>query len=102
MCFRSRKAQIIGHQSATIEASESSGGLDCGLGCDNGLRRLRWGCFGGSSSRNVNVGISPLNQPPTRHQFAWPASMTLNMPHIGVLYILPKSNCFPIVSGEKS
>ena len=56
------------------------GGLDCfrsvagGLRCAKDLRRPRYGCSGGLSSRNG--GFSPLNEPTTWDQFAWPALVT--------------------------
>ena len=39
------------------------------------------GCSGGPTSRNG--GFSPLDQPTTWHQFAWPASVTQNKPCLG-------------------
>ena len=64
------------------------GGLGCfrsvagGLRCARDLRRPRFGCSGGPTSRN-NGGFSPLNQPTTWHKFAWPASVTQNKPCLG-------------------
>ena len=52
-------------------------GVAGGLGCAEGLRRSRCGCSGGPTSRNG--GFSPLKQPTTTHNFAWPASVTCSM-----------------------
>ena len=40
-------------------------------------RRGADGCSGGPTSRNG--GFSPLKQPTTTHNFAWPASVTCSM-----------------------
>ena len=63
------------------------GDLDCfrgvvgGLACAKGLWRSRCGCSDDPISRNG--GFSPVNQPTTRHQFAWPASVRWHMPRLG-------------------
>ena len=80
---------VIGRLTFEMQGDENwvCGGLDCfrgvagGLGCAKSLRRPRCGCCGGPTSRNG--GFSPLNQPTTWHQFAWPASVTQNKPWLG-------------------
>ena len=57
-------------------------GFPGGLGCAKGLRGSRCRCSGGLTSRNG--GFSPVNAPTTRHQFAWPALVSWNMPRLSV------------------
>ena len=80
---------VLGREVSRCRATKNGvcGGLDCfrcvagGLGCPEGLRRPRSGRSGGPTSRNG--GFSSLNQP-TWHQFARPASVTWNMPCLGL------------------
>ena len=80
---------VVGRVTFEVQSDEKLGlqRLDCfrsvagGLRCAKDLRRPCCGCSGGSTSRNG--GFSPLNQPTTWHQFAWPASVTQNKPCLG-------------------
>ena len=80
---------VVGRATFEVQGDEKlvCGGLDCfrsvagGLRCAKDLRRPRCGCSGGPTS--CNGGFSPLNQPTTWHQFAWPASVTQNTPCLG-------------------
>ena len=74
-----RRDVVVGR--VTFEVQGDENWVCGGLGCAKGLRRSRCDCCGGPTSHNGS--FSPLNQPTTRHQFAWPASVTRNMPRLG-------------------
>ena len=75
--------EVPGDEKLGLRRSRCLRGIADGLGCAKGLRRPRCGCSGGPTSRHG--GFSPINQPTTWHQFAWPVSVTRNMPCLGAL-----------------
>ena len=81
--------EVQGDEKLGLRRSWFAFGVAGGPGCTKVLQRSRCGFPGGPASRDGDC--SPLKQPRIWQKFAWPVSVTSNMPR--QMYKLPYSNC---------